>query len=420
MKNIKKIMNLGLILIVGIILGFALIVLTYLLPTNRIKENVGESIYTFYKEKVYYAVVDKYQATQLDNYTDAIMLSNAIYDGSESAINKAVQVYRYVNNLGGNPAGQLVEFFGDKEIEWDTITYSRYWHGYLAFLKPALLVFNYSDIRMINQIVQTLLLVWIIYLLVKRNFKEEILPFMTAILSIIPGAIALSLQFSTTIYISLISVILILLFHEKLQNKYIYFFLILGMVTSFIDFLTCPILTLGIPMLQLVILNKNDWKKDIKDIIILSIMWGIGYAGMWIGKWIISSIVLQENLIDSALKMIAQRTADESAEGNFTKLDVLRRNLKMIITVPNILMFVLNFIYITYKAIKEKIWKRKNQYLKIIPFCIIAMMPFAWYVFASNHSFMHYWFTYRSLAVTIFAILSGFTVVLLKNEMEKQ
>ncbi len=420
MKNIKKIINIGLILVLGIILGFTLIVLTYLLPTNRIKENVEESIYTFYKEKVYYAVVDRYPSTQLDNYTDAIMLSNAIYDGSESTINKAVQVYRYVNNSGGNPANQLVEFYSDKDFEWSTDEYSRYWHGYLAFLKPALLVFNYSDIRMINQIVQTLLLVWIIYLLVKRNFKEEILPFMTAILSIIPGAIALSLQFSTTIYISLISVILILLFHEKLQNKYIYFFLILGMVTSFIDFLTCPILTLGIPMLQIVILNKNDWKKDIKDIIILSIMWGIGYAGMWIGKWIISSIVLQENLIDSALKTIAQRTADESAEGNFTKLDVLRRNLKMIITVPNILMVVLNFIYITYKAIKEKIWKRKNQYLKAIPFCIIAMMPFAWDVFASNHSFMHYWFTYRNLAVTIFAILSGFTVVLLKNEMEKQ
>lgn len=420
MEFIKKIGNIGLILLSGIALGFILIVLTYLLPTNRIRENVEESIYTFYKEKAYYAVVDRYKGTQLDNYTDAIMISNAMYDGTENAINKAVQVYRYINNSGGNPAEQLVEYFTGKDINWNKTTYSRYWHGYLLILKPALLIFNYTDIRMINQIVQTLLIIWIIYLLIKRNLKEEILPFCTAVLSIIPGVIALSLQFSTTVYISLISLLLMLLFHEKLRNKYVYFFLIIGMITSFMDFLTCPILTLGMPMIQLIILNKNNWKKDIKDIIVLSIMWGIGYAGMWISKWIISSILLGENLIIEALNKILERTSDENVHGTFTKKDVLKSNLELIMTIPNILMFIANYIYISYKCIKGKrIWK-KNAYLKLIPFIIIAVMPFVWYILASNHSFIHFWFTYRSLAVSIFAILSGSAVVLLNNEVEKE
>lgn len=419
MRNIKKIINIGLILVLGIIVGFTLIVLTYLLPTNRIKENVEESIYTFYKEKEYYSIIDRYPNTQLDNYTDAIMISNAMYDGNENVIDKAMKVYRN-NTLEGGPAEQLVKYFCEKNIEWGTTTYSHYWHGYLVFLKPALLFINYPDIKAINQIIQTFLIVWICYLLVKRNYKEIIFPFLTAILSISPGIIALSMQFSTVMYITLIAIIVMLLFHEKLQKKYIYFFLILGMITSYADFLTCPILTLGMPMIVLVILNKNDWKKDIKDIIILSIIWGIGYLGMWASKWIISSILLREDLISNALSKILERTADKNIHGTFTKLDVLKRNLEMIITVPNVLMIIFNYIYITYKSIKAKIWNKRKQYLKIIPFCIIAVMPFAWYILASNHSMIHYWFTYRSLAVAILAILSGFIAVLLNNEMEKE
>lgn len=421
MNFIKKSINIALIVLLGIIAGFVLIVLTYLLPTNKIKENVEESIYTFYKEKVYYAVIDRYPGTQLDNYTDAIMLSNAMYDGNQGLIDKAINVYKYSNDLGGNPAEQLVEYFSaKKEIDWKATEYSRYWHGYLVLLKPALLIFNYSEIRMTNQIIQTLLIVLITYLLIKRNLKQHILPFIIAILSIMPSVIALSLQFSTTIYISLLAVAAILLFHEKLQNKYIYFFLILGMITSFLDFLTCPILTLGMPMMYFIILKQEDWKKDLKNIIILSIMWGIGYAGIWVGKWIISSILLQENFINSALSKISERTGDKTVHGNFTKLSVLELNLKMISTVPNVLIFTANIVYIVYKSIKEKIWQRKNQYLKIIPFLVISIMPFAWYVFAGNHSFMHYWFTYRSLAVTVCAVLSGLTFVLIKNNMEKQ
>lgn len=419
MKNIKKLVNFGLILILGILLGVALIVVAYMLPTNRIKENIKKSINTFEDEGPYCVVVNGYIGTQLDNFTDTIMLSNAIYDGNDSIIEKSMKIYRYKYS-GENPTEQLVQSFLDKEIITDKISYSQYWHGYLVFLKPILLFFSYSDIRIINQIVQVLLIVLISYLLAKRNINEHIPPFIIGILSIVPGVVSLSLQFSTTMYIFLISIAIVLIFYEKLKEKYIYLFLILGMITSFLDFLTCPILTLGMPMIYLIILNKDNWKKDLINIIRFSIMWGIGYAGMWMGKWIISSILLQENLITDALDKILERTSNENAYGSFTRNAVIKRNLELILTIPNILMIVANFIYIFYKSIKMKLWKNKRQYLKILPFTIIASMPFAWYFLVSNHSFIHYWFTYRNLAISIVAILSGITIVLLNNEMEKE
>ena len=267
--------------------------------------------------------VEKYDGTKLDNHTDAIMLSNAMYDGNEDAIDKAINGYRYKNNSEGNPANQLIQFFVNPDMKWERITYARYWHGYLVFLKPALLFFEYSDIRMINKIAQTLLIIFIVYLSCKRNIQQYIFPFIVSLLVIVPSAISLSLHFSTNFYIALISIIILLLFYEKLKSKEIYIFLIIGMITSFLDFLTCPKLTLGMPLLFLLILKKNKWKEDIRDIIILSIMWGIGYIGMWAGKWLLTSIFLQENFFMSDIKnKIMERASNKTHIQTVSIIDV--------------------------------------------------------------------------------------------------
>lgn len=49
--------------------------------------------------------------------------------------------------------------------------------------------------------------------------------------------------------------------------------------------------------------------------------------------------------------------------------------------------------------------KDKKMYLKNIHFLLIAIIPFVWYMVLANHSYVHYWFTYRELAIFIFAIL---------------
>ena len=37
---------------------------------------------------------------------------------------------------------------------------------------------------------------------------------------------------------------------------------------------------------------------------------------------------------------------------------------------------------------------------------IVACIPVLWYIIIANHSYMHYWFTYRSYAGSIFALLA--------------
>lgn len=421
MKKIKAVLNVNFILVTGILIGFCLLVLAYLIPTDKIKENVKSSVSIFSKEQSYYILVDGYECTKLDNFTDAIMLSNAFYDGNESAVEKAIHGYRYNDNSGERPAEQLVKFFQDTNGEWEKYSYARYWHGYLVILKPVLLFFSYLGIRTINKIIQTLLIVFILYLMLKRNIKKYILPFLISIFVIVPPAISMSLQFSTNIYITLVTLIILLIFYEKLKSKYIYVFLIIGMVTSFLDFLTCPILTLGMPLIFFIILNENDWKQDIKDIIILSIMWGIGYLGMWAGKWALTSIFMHENFFaKDIIQKIIERSSNETPYESFNKLDVLSRNVKMINNIPNILIITLYLGFIICKSYKDKSCITKNNVLKIIPLLLIAAMPLVWYIFASNHSYIHYWFTYRSLAVTVYSMLVGITLIYSESIFDKK
>ena len=415
MKQMKRIMKVIIILVLGIIIAFLAMAASYMLPTDKIKENVKESISTFYKEKTYSNLISKFDGTKLDNYTDAIMLSAALYGGPESPIEKAMKVYMYVH-LDKSTVDQLVAYFVKKVEDPETFSYARYWHGYLIVLKPILMVFDYMDIRMFNEIFQLVLLALIVFLSVKRKIDKYILPFIIAISTIGLSVVSMSLQYSSVTYITLISIIVLLIFYEKLKSRYIYFFLIIGMLTSFFDLLTFPLLTLGMPLMFAIILNKNDWKKDIKDILLFSLMWGIGYVGMWFGKWIIGSIFLQENLFNDAFNKIGVRMSNVNGIKRFSNFDVIKVNLENIIIPSNIIMMIGYFIFLVCFAIKQKFWKNKIDIVKIIPFILVASIPFVWAIVISNHTYVHEFYAYRIFAIAVFAILSGVTMLLLDGK----
>ena len=58
-------------------------------------------------------------------------------------------------------------------------------------------------------------------------------------------------------------------------------------------------------------------------------------------------------------------------------------------------------------AIKAKRVPFRNVILRAIPFMLLALAPAVWYVFARNHSAIHYWFTNKACIVTALAGMCG-------------
>lgn len=399
-KSLKIVLQIISILIGAILIGTLLLIFVFKLPTHEMKNNVRRSTAIYDYEGVYPQLMGGYKMSQLDNSTDATMLLNVIYPGSGDTVKDAMNIYR-IEYPERHPVGSLTDYANDVKKETYTISYPRYWHGYLVILKPLLLFFDVADIRIFNMFLFFAVLIYIVCLMKEQGLDKYILWFGITILILNPLTIPVSFQFSTVTYIALLSCILVLKGDFKDIKKQIFFFMIIGIVTAYFDFFTFPLVGLYFPMIFLLIKEKN-WKKALQTVVLGSVMWIIGYAGMWGGKWLVGSLLTGGNFFVDALS----RAEHYAGNTEYTRLQIIWKNVKVLIKWPIVVIGSLVLI----KILKELIMgiKMKAVDCKLfLPFGIIMTAPFVWYLVAGSHSYIHYWFTYRELCVAILALLIG-------------
>lgn len=409
------------ILAAGWLLGLISLTLVYLLPTERMEQNVRSSMEVFYTESVYPQQVPGYKATQLDNETDAIMLLGAIYDGGGySAIKQAMRAARVDISDIPSKCNVLIKYAWENQTPDSVSEYTRYWHGYILWLKPLLLLFDYADIRMLNMMVQTLLLFWLIRELTEKKQQKLVVPLAFAVMVINPVAAAMSMQFSSIYDIVLLSMILILRYHEKweTEGKYPYFFLILGMTTVFFDFLTYPMAALGIPLILVLIMKKQGLKQGIYDAVGYSLCFAAGYAGMWAGKWIMASLILGENVLAEAMGQAGVHSGAAVVDGQeLSHLDVIWRNVRVLIKWPNVLAMAGMFFVYIFRIFKNKAAAFRKE--TVIPIGLVCLIPFGWIWITSSHAAWCYWYTYRGISVAVFGVFSILSIISGRKEYVK-
>lgn len=408
MKEVsKKSVKFILIFLCGILTGFILMVLSFCLPEEPMQNHLRESIPTLTKYLGTSEMIVGYQSSFDGSFTDGLMLQNAVYDEGHTLLEKAMGIYRngWENDLW-YPRETLVEYLNG--VATEEYSYARYWHGYLVVLKPMLMFFNLEEIYFFNQIMQALLLLFVVGALIKKNKTKYAVCYGITYLFLVPVVMPMTLSLSICFYLYLMINCLQMCLHDKWEEKgwYAYVFLVIGMVTSYVDFLTYPIVTLGIPMVMYFVLSKGDKiKQMLGKVIAYSVTWGIGYIGMWASKWLIGSLVLKENILQDAGNTLAQRVDAITYDSRLLSFfSVVWYNMKMYKALPYILLVVVLLVSVVVLAIKYPVVKNKKQMLiGCLPYIVISLMPFVWYAVALNHSGEHYMFTFRALIVMVFA-----------------
>ncbi len=392
------------VLLGGIVSGYLLLVFVFCLPVGRISDHVSGSLDTFRKEGDYNTLIDKVDATTLDNYTDALMLSIAKYTDTESPFLKAVHA-NFDSRENQTPVETLIANNGGSKSD-----YSRYWHGYLLFLKPMLLFFDYSEIRIFISIFVISAIAFNVFLLQKKKMNRFIVPYIASMVVIFPVSISLSMQFLSIFAISNIALSVMMMFFERVDKdfNYGYFFLIIGMLTCYFDFLTYPIVTLGLPLIFFMLLKNTREKRsiaeNIRQIIVCCLMWALGYFGIWIGKWAIGSLISGENLFMSAMTAADSRTSMivfGETISRFSGVSVAFAKLfsKPLICIIFLMVFV-GVVLFLGKKIRINIKKAISSSWLLV----LAFLPIVWYIALANHSTIHAFFTYRSLSVFVLAL----------------
>ena len=405
----RRMLGLCGILLAGIAVGFALLTAVFLLPVDAMEEHVLASIPALSGEwgtgeESYEQVLKGYASTQLDNSTDAYMLLSAIHRSDKSAVDQAVNVYTWQDPDSFGQYGTLLRYGKSGSEGMQEKATARYWLGYLVVLKPLLLFLNYMDIRMLNMIVQLGLVMLLCCLMQKRGLGRYVLPFGLSLLCITPGVTWLSLQFSTTLLVALAAMAVLLWKPQRMKTPMAedVFFLLTGMATSYFDFLTYPLVTLGVPLVLWLVLQPAEWKQKIVDVIRLGAAWGFGYVAFWAMKWLIGSLVLGRNVLQEAADQIAYRVSDKIVWLQIDYKTVLQTNLGCFnFRTWQLLLLVLVAVCLLLAFFRRTVMR--VRLLNTLPYMLVAATPFVWYKLTENHSCIHGFFTHRDLAVTIFA-----------------
>lgn len=377
-----------------------LLTVAYSIPNDWISDNILASLKMLSDEGDYPSLNSGMKrATRLDNYSDRVMITTSNGAVGKSPLENAL----YTNG------------------------YSRYWHGYQILLRPLLVFMGLGSIRMIYAAVMFLLIGFVFYFLIKRSDSFLASAFLISLASINAATFFFSMQYSNVWIVTLLAILAFLskprLIEQK-QRKFLLFFVI-GSVANFVDLLTTPLISWGIPILIILYISNKYSKasreprlKHSLDIVLTGIFWIAGYALTWLSKWIIGSLVLRTNIIANAVEQASFRIGG-SSDMPTDHIGTLLLNLKTMfpkIVIVLLLITVLIFIYFVIKSRPIS----KNPWPVLLQLALIAVTPYVWYMVFSNHSQIHAWFTYRSQAITVFALLSAIAFLISPRTSNEQ
>jgi len=229
---------------------------------------------------------------------------------------------------------------------------------------------------------------------------------------------------------NLISLAVICAFRKRKDTESLYrrmglLMAVSGVCTCFFDFLTAETLPLTVPLLILWVLRYeagelSEWKKEWKYLLSCGSIWCLGYALMFVFKWILVAVFSGKEAFMLALSSAGVRFMGEVHTGNnsLTPLatssqrlfGAIFRNQRMLFPyksgMSDFAGFASFFAVFFVCSFCIYVFRWKNYSGKMLGICaLLASVPYVRFIVLQNHAFTHYFFTYRAQMVTVMALL---------------
>lgn len=380
------------------------VTLVALIPTSLIRTNLRNS----QKENIADIRGNNQSNDPLanaDTFTTDIMISIIAYQDSADPLRSALEApYR----LEGRNTGK-VDLFGETDR-----TYEWYWHGWTTVLKPLLIFFDYAGIKRIFQIYLACMVALIAALCVRRfgscayavacavgigmlrGFEMGvIMPFFFPLAVALGGSVWVLCQDAS----------------DASEDTFVTIatgFFVLGGLTTFFDFLTNPPLTFGLPAVFLVLQLARNQELRLGDYMRMGLLcglcWVLGYALLWASKWLIASLVLQENVLAKGAERVGFRSSSDARGESITRLGALVLQVKAGFTKPLLALLGATGLYGLVASVRATM-RGRSTLPAFAALACCALVPYAWYLVTANHSYIHYYFTCRNQIIAVFAIV---------------
>lgn len=384
LKQLKPFVRRYVILITVFFCSMALV---YCIPTAWIQKNVDQSLEVMENEGERPLYAFYRHSAIVDNHTDMLMYRSLIPQRDD---------YNFIQS------------------SVSINSYARYWHGYQTVLRPLTVIFQVQEVRYLGMILFYLLFFWSAWMIASKTRFSNAMLYVLAVASSYLVTVTTCFQYLTTFFVLFISLIFLLSRYDKDKPiSFLLYFFTVGMTENFFDFLTYPVITLGIPLILLLWLRVRDEEAKLKEnawfTLKASVSWGMGYALTWIIKWLIGMAVLGMSHFWLTMSVIQYRL-EGNEEDPLDRIGTIRKNLKAWLNVQDdgIITWSKVVLLILLAALILAVWKKLKDLKTVggyLPILAVAAYPYIWYLVMSNHSQIHFWYTYRAQIVTLFGIL---------------
>ena len=387
----KTIATYGKTFLLLIALYFAFGVASCLLPDKAIKRHIAESAPALADEGNYPKAIINAEQCQMDNFTDALIMNQIYSIDRTKPVSSAMRMVR-MSEKGGdwNQTALLLRTVNGETLEGQH--YARYWHGSSFLFRPFFMIMDFLTLRHILFIISSLLIVLLLCAYYPQAGLMKTMALTLGFVTTYGFVTQFSMQFFPVMALTLISSLIVIKHGESINLGLLFF--VTGSLTCYFDLLTTPLLTLGIPLAVMLSLDDTgNIKGKLLGTSRYALLWGLGFALTFVTKWALATLVLGDNIFADAIETgLYRMEADE-----FTRFDAIGKNFGML----NLgIIGIAVGAFVVFNLLRH----RRFDYRKSVPFLLVGLMPYVWYLLLANHSYCHWWFTYRLQAIPIVSL----------------
>lgn len=398
MKNtFRRFINSILLVVIGALVGAGLLSAVYLLPISQEKHDIVTKQLI---EQGWYPR-ESVKLPTLDENFHSFYPDVLDYGTDKLIVETSAQVYQ-------RPASVKEALQHALSGRNDVEDYAIYWHGYALLLRPLFRFLDLSEVHILNGMLQLLLTVTIILVISRKKDWRYGVAFTVSYLFLMPSAMSQAFQYSPVFYLLAFFTLILICNPEKVieKKRFVYLFILAGLLTSYLDLLTFPLLTWGIPVAWWIVMqDEKSAKVHLLQVVQSGIAWIFGYAGMWAFKWPISSWALEYDVWEIAKREIFYMSGNSADNAYSSKehLNAFLLNWKHYAYAPYAILIMVCVAVGIYLLIRYR--QKTNQ--KSLAYLLIGSSVVAWYFVLAAHTCIHHIFTYRIyvIVITVYAIL---------------
>lgn len=348
--------------------------------------------------------------TNIDKYADNVLLNIMWTHSHENVVESVVKsLYAHSDTCS---SAQWIHYNMMGQLQ-PNVQYARYWHGNIAWLKPLLMVCNFSAVLVLNAVLMALLAVLCLYMLWLRGMTAVAVAFLLSLMVVSAWVTPFCVEY-TAVFMIMFATAAFAIRYAGCGVATSAVYVVSGVATCFFDFLTTETLTMLVPyLLAFAVRQKQGTLGNPRSELLLfakcGALWLGSYAAMWLIKWYGAATVF-----DTSIMRLVYNDAMERVwgyvYGHVLPLSPMVRNVFML--VPFVLLpdasyvlptAVIVAVLIVFALVAKYIGTKCNASVYLVP-AIIAIVPLVRFYILYNHATQHYFFTYRALLTTVLAL----------------